>query len=61
MPEPIPFPSAVTAVRRALLSVHDKTGVAEFARELALRGVRIISTGGTAEHLRKAGVEVASV
>jgi phosphoribosylaminoimidazolecarboxamide formyltransferase / IMP cyclohydrolase len=61
MPEPIPFPSAVTAVRRALVSVHDKTGVAELARELALRGVRIISTGGTAEHLKKAGVEVASV
>ena len=61
MPEPIPFPTAVTAVRRALLSVHDKTGVAELARELAARGVKIISTGGTAEHLKKSGVEVSSV
>ena len=41
MPEPIPFPTAVTAVRRALLSVHDKTGVAELARELAARGVTV--------------------
>ena len=61
MPEPIPFPSAVTAVRRALLSVHDKTGVAQLARELAARGVKIISTGGTAEHLKKEGVAVGSV
>ncbi len=61
MPEPIPFPTAVTPVRRALLSVHDKTGVAELARELSARGVKIISTGGTAEHLKKSGVEVSSV
>jgi phosphoribosylaminoimidazolecarboxamide formyltransferase/IMP cyclohydrolase len=61
MPEPIPFPSAVTPVRRALLSVHDKTGIAELARELAARGVRIVSTGGTAAHLEKEGVEVESV
>src|SRR6266545_4525055 len=61
MPEPIPFPSAVSPVRRALVSVHDKTGVAEFARELASRGVRIVSTGGTAAHLKKEGVEVESV
>ena len=58
MPDPIPFPSAVTPVRRALLSVHDKTGVAELARELATRGTRLVSTGGTAAHLRQAGVEV---
>src|SRR6266498_2720948 len=61
MPEPIPFPSAVSPVRRALVSVHDKTGIVELARELASRGVRIISTGGTAAHLKKEGVEVASV
>ncbi len=61
MPEPIPFPSAVTPVRRALLSVHDKTGVAELARELAARGVQLVSTGGTAAHLKSAGVPVASV
>src|SRR5262249_33177620 len=61
MPEPIPFPSAVTPVRRALISVHDKTGVAELARELASRAVRIVSTGGTAKHLQHEGVEVESV
>src|SRR6266540_2945809 len=61
MPEPIPFPSAVSPVRRALVSVHDKTGIVELARELASRDVRIISTGGTAAHLKKEGVEVVSV
>jgi len=61
MPEPIPFPSAVSPVRRALVSVHDKTGIVELARELASRGVRIISTGGTAAHLKREGIEVASV
>jgi phosphoribosylaminoimidazolecarboxamide formyltransferase / IMP cyclohydrolase len=58
MAEPIPFPVAVMPVRRALVSVHDKTGVAELARELATRGVRLVSTGGTAAHLEAAGVEV---
>jgi phosphoribosylaminoimidazolecarboxamide formyltransferase/IMP cyclohydrolase len=61
MPEPIPFPSAVIPVRRALVSVHDKTGVAELARELASRGVKIVSTGGTASHLKNAGVAVGLV
>jgi phosphoribosylaminoimidazolecarboxamide formyltransferase/IMP cyclohydrolase len=61
MPEPIPFPKSVTAVRRALISVHDKTGVAELARALASAGVRVVSTGGTAAHLKEAGVEVALV
>jgi phosphoribosylaminoimidazolecarboxamide formyltransferase / IMP cyclohydrolase len=58
MAEPIPFPSAVTPTRRALISVHDKTGIDELARELSSRGVEIVSTGGTAAHLREAGVEV---
>jgi phosphoribosylaminoimidazolecarboxamide formyltransferase / IMP cyclohydrolase len=48
-------------VRRALISVSDKTGVADFARGLAALGVEIISTGGTAEAIRKAGVEVSDV
>ena len=48
-------------VRRALISVSDKTGVADFARELAAAGVEILSTGGTAEALREAGVEVTDV
>jgi phosphoribosylaminoimidazolecarboxamide formyltransferase / IMP cyclohydrolase len=43
-------------IRRALLSVSDKSGVADFARALAGRGVQLISTGGTAKALRDAGV-----
>jgi phosphoribosylaminoimidazolecarboxamide formyltransferase/IMP cyclohydrolase len=43
---------------RALLSVSDKRGVVEFARELAALGWEIVSTGGTAETLRQAGVPV---
>jgi phosphoribosylaminoimidazolecarboxamide formyltransferase/IMP cyclohydrolase len=61
MPEPIPMPSAVTPVRRALVSVHDKSGVAELGRTLAERGIQIVSTGGTASFLKAAGVEVALV
>jgi phosphoribosylaminoimidazolecarboxamide formyltransferase/IMP cyclohydrolase len=48
-------------VRRALISVSDKTGVADFARELANLGVAILSTGGTAAALREAGLEVTDV
>ncbi len=48
-------------VRRALLSVWDKTGLAEFARALADLGVELISTGGTARALREAGLEVTDV
>lgn len=48
-------------IRRALVSVSDKTGVVEFARELANRGVEILSTGGTAGALRDAGIEVVDV
>ncbi|HEX6229340.1 MAG TPA: bifunctional phosphoribosylaminoimidazolecarboxamide formyltransferase/IMP cyclohydrolase [Solirubrobacterales bacterium] len=48
-------------VRRALISVSDKTGIAEFAKTLAGLGVEILSTGGTASALREAGVEVTDV
>lgn len=48
-------------ISRALISVSDKTEVADFARRLAEKGVEIISTGGTAELLRKEGVEVTDV
>lgn len=48
-------------VRRALISVSDKTGVEEFARALAGQGVELISTGGTAAALRNAGLEVRDV
>ncbi|MBI5885521.1 MAG: bifunctional phosphoribosylaminoimidazolecarboxamide formyltransferase/IMP cyclohydrolase [Deltaproteobacteria bacterium] len=45
-------------INRAIISVTDKTGVAEFARELSGMGVEIISTGGTAELIKSAGVTV---
>ncbi len=48
-------------VRRALISVSDKTGVADFAKTLAGLGVEILSTGGTATALREAGLEVTDV
>lgn len=48
-------------IRRALLSVSDKTGIVEFARELSQRGVELISTGGTAELLSRAGIRVIEV
>jgi len=43
-------------IRRALVSVSDKTGLVEFARELIGMGVELISTGGTAALLKKEGV-----
>jgi phosphoribosylaminoimidazolecarboxamide formyltransferase / IMP cyclohydrolase len=49
------------SVRRALISVHDKTGVVDLARGLQQLGVEILSTGGTARLLREAGVAVVDV
>jgi phosphoribosylaminoimidazolecarboxamide formyltransferase/IMP cyclohydrolase len=46
---------------RALVSVSDKSGIAEFVRALSARGVEIVSTGGTAKLLREAGVGVTDV
>ncbi len=51
----------MTKVRQALISVSDKTGVVEFAQALAALGVRIVSTGGTAKLLEKAGVAATEV
>ncbi|MDQ6623523.1 MAG: bifunctional phosphoribosylaminoimidazolecarboxamide formyltransferase/IMP cyclohydrolase [Verrucomicrobiota bacterium] len=48
-------------IKRALISVSDKTGIAEFARALEKMGIDIISTGGTAELLRKEGVPVRDI
>ena len=48
-------------IRRALLSVSDKTGLVEFARALADRGVELISTGGTPQALKDAGLTVIDV
>jgi phosphoribosylaminoimidazolecarboxamide formyltransferase/IMP cyclohydrolase len=48
-------------VRRALISVSDKSGATELARALAARGIEILSTGGTARLLREAGLAVREV
>jgi len=48
-------------VRRALLSVSDKTGIVAFARFLAAQGAEILSTGGTAAAIRAAGIPVKDV
>src|SRR6266571_7043077 len=48
-------------IRRALLSVSDRSGLADFARALAHLGVQLISTGGTAKALRDAGLTVTDV
>src|ERR1700704_6132579 len=48
-------------MHRALISVSDKTGLAEFARGLAARGFELVSTGGTARALKQAGLEVIGI
>jgi phosphoribosylaminoimidazolecarboxamide formyltransferase/IMP cyclohydrolase len=50
-----------TPVRRALLSVSDKTGIVELARELKERGIELLSTGGTAKLLIEHGIAVKEV
>ncbi len=47
-----------TAIKRALISVYDKAGIAEFAKALDEMGVEIISSGGTAKAIEAAGVKV---
>ncbi|TPK94995.1 MULTISPECIES: bifunctional phosphoribosylaminoimidazolecarboxamide formyltransferase/IMP cyclohydrolase [unclassified Mesorhizobium] len=56
----IPAPDLVP-VRRALLSVFDKTGLVDFARALAAAGVELVSTGGTAKAIAEAGLAVRDV
>jgi phosphoribosylaminoimidazolecarboxamide formyltransferase / IMP cyclohydrolase len=53
--------SAEKRIRRALLSVTDKTGLVEFAQALAGFGVELVSTGGTARALREAGLTVKEI
>ena len=60
MPDPA-ADGAVAPIRRALISVSDKTGLAAFAAALAARGVELISTGGTAAALRAEGLAVTDV
>jgi phosphoribosylaminoimidazolecarboxamide formyltransferase/IMP cyclohydrolase len=57
------MPEGVEArpIRRALLSVSDKTGLVDLARALAARGVELVSTGGTARALAEAGLAVRDV
>ncbi|WP_337875914.1 bifunctional phosphoribosylaminoimidazolecarboxamide formyltransferase/IMP cyclohydrolase [Elioraea sp.] len=55
------MPEGLVPLRRALLSVSDKSGLADFARLLAARGVTLVSTGGTARALRDAGLDVTDV
>jgi phosphoribosylaminoimidazolecarboxamide formyltransferase / IMP cyclohydrolase len=53
--------SGLRTIRRALLSVTDKTGLLEFARALASHGVDLVSTGGTARALREAGLAIRDI
>jgi len=53
--------SAEKRIRRALLSVTDKTRLVEFAQTLASYGVELVSTGGTARALREAGLAVKDI
>jgi phosphoribosylaminoimidazolecarboxamide formyltransferase/IMP cyclohydrolase len=55
------MPADLVPIRRALLSVSDKTGLVDLARALAERGVALVSTGGTARALREAGLAVEDV
>src|SRR3954451_16731317 len=52
---------ALTKIKRALISVSDKTGLVDFARRLARHQIELLSTGGTAQLLRNAGLTVRDV
>jgi len=52
---------SLATIKRALISVYDKTGIIKFAKYLSENSVEILSTGGTAEHLRKTGIDVIGV
>ncbi len=58
---PVPMTADLLPVRRALLSVSDKTGLIDLARALAGRNVELLSTGGTAKAIREAGLAVKDV
>jgi phosphoribosylaminoimidazolecarboxamide formyltransferase / IMP cyclohydrolase len=59
--QPSPLANGAVRVRRALLSVSDKTGIVDFARGLSRLGIEVVSTGGTAAALREANLEVRDV
>jgi phosphoribosylaminoimidazolecarboxamide formyltransferase/IMP cyclohydrolase len=52
---------STSRVQRAILSVTDKTGLVEFARQLSVLGIELISTGGTAKLLRDSGIAVKDI
>jgi len=52
---------SMVRIKRALLSVSDKTGIEELAKALARHGVELISTGGTSKALKGAGLKVKDV
>lgn len=56
-----PLAPDLVPVKRALISVSDKTGLTDFAKALSQRGVEILSTGGTAKALRDAGITIKDV
>src|SRR3569833_3412340 len=56
-----PMPTDIVPIRRALLSVSDKTGIVDLAKALAAQAVELVSTGGTATALREAGLTVRDV
>ena len=53
--------NGLRTIRRALLSVTDKTGLVEFAKALASHGIELVSTGGTARSLREAGLIIRDI
>ena len=59
--QPLQPPIDSLPIRRALVSVSDKTGLEEFGKQLQALGVEILSTGGTAATLRESGAEVTDV
>jgi phosphoribosylaminoimidazolecarboxamide formyltransferase/IMP cyclohydrolase len=60
-PEAVMPAPAITPIRRALISVSDKTGLIELGKRLAAANVELLSTGGSAKSLREAGVPVKDV
>jgi hypothetical protein len=56
-----PRPRMSARIQRAILSVTDKTGLADFARKLSALGIELISTGGTAKLLRDSGIAVKDI
>ncbi|MEO7221161.1 MAG: bifunctional phosphoribosylaminoimidazolecarboxamide formyltransferase/IMP cyclohydrolase [Devosia sp.] len=55
------MPNAIVPIKRALLSVYDKTGMEEFAKELARLGVDLVSTGGTSKLIASTGAAVRDI